>query len=193
MYSFEWMIGVALVALAGGLGLGALLGRSMGDSRKVQSLQEELEAAQQAHSSYRSDVYDQFAETARKFERMNESYSELHQQLASSAALLLGDSVGTPLLAGPRAASVIDAEVAAAASSTATVDTVEESGEIRSAMGASIDPLPEPAAESAPKSAAEPVAETITETRAESGPAAASADDANSPPTAEPAPSQLKA
>lgn len=108
MYSFEWMIGVALVALAGGLGLGTLLGQSLSSTRKVRTLQQELEAAQTELSDYRADVYDQFAETARKFERLNETYNDLHQQLATSASKLLGDTAGTPLLVGPIAERVIE-------------------------------------------------------------------------------------
>lgn len=150
MYSFEWMIGVALVALAGGLGLGALLGQSMASSRKVKSLQEELEAAREAHSDYRAEVYDQFSETARKFERLNESYRDLHQQLATSAVALLGDTAGQPLLRGPDASDqIIDADVtgipevsAAAASENAQATEAEDAA-------AAADPLHSPESPSA--------------------------------------------
>ncbi|MEM1433429.1 MAG: DUF1043 family protein [Pseudomonadota bacterium] len=167
MYSFEWMIGVALVALAGGLGLGALLGQSMASTRKVKSLQEELEAARDAHNDYRSEVYDQFSETARKFERLNESYRDLHQQLATSAVTLLGDTAGRPLLRGPDASDqVIDADVTSIpeVTSAPAPDASEASDDAESApAGAAASPETPSANETElaatqPTSAAEPAA-----------------------------------
>ncbi|MFK7913865.1 MAG: DUF1043 family protein, partial [Pseudomonadales bacterium] len=61
----------------------------------------ELKASQEAMKDYRAEVYDQFAETARKFDTLNNSYNDLHRHLASSANVLLGDGVSTPLLRGP--------------------------------------------------------------------------------------------
>ena len=176
MYSFEWMIGVALVALAGGLGLGALLGQSMASSRKVKSLQEELEAAREAHSDYRAEVYDQFSETARKFERLNESYRDLHQQLASSAVALLGDAAVQPLLKGPDASDqIIDADVTGipeAASATA--------GDVSDDTGDDVD-----STESNPAHSPETPSANETELAA-TRPATAEAPEADPVPEAEP-------
>lgn len=101
MYESEWVAGIGIAGLLVGLLLGILLGRSSFPGRRAKDLEAELETAQAALKDYRAEVYDQFAETARKFESLNTSYNDLHRHLASSASTLLGDGAGTPLLRGP--------------------------------------------------------------------------------------------
>jgi hypothetical protein len=45
-------------------------------------------------------VVSQFSETARKFQTLNDSYTDLHEQLARSSQVLCGDLTG-PLLQAP--------------------------------------------------------------------------------------------
>ncbi|MEM1231463.1 MAG: DUF1043 family protein [Pseudomonadota bacterium] len=101
MYESEWVAGIGIAALLVGLLVGIVLGRSSFTGRRAKDLEAELESAQNALTEYRAEVYDQFAETARKFETLNSSYNDLHRHLANSASTLLGDGAGTPLLRGP--------------------------------------------------------------------------------------------
>lgn len=136
MYNSEWVAGVAIAALLLGLLLGVVLGRSSFSGRKTRDLEEELEASRKALEDYRSEVYDQFAETARKFETLNTSYNDLHRHLASSASTLLGDGGGAPLLKGPTesplpesSGETIDGDAAPVDDETAAADQSESDAE----------------------------------------------------------------
>lgn len=160
-YELEWLIGVGIGALIIGLLIGLVLGQTLFRSKKTRDVEQELETAQEALKDYRAEVYDQFAETARKFDTLNDSYNDLHRHLASSANTLLGDGMSAPLLRGP-------AEPAAAAATSAaeTVDPIEGHATVsESAATAATDnpAAPGDAAADAP-AAPDPVAANSTAT-----------------------------
>lgn len=101
MYGVEWLIGLALLGLAAGLGGGYLLGNRTGSrAGRIRRLESDLESSRQELADYRREVVSQFSETARKFQTLNDSYTDLHRQLARSSSILCGDVTG-PLLAAP--------------------------------------------------------------------------------------------
>ena len=93
-----------LLAVAGGF----FIARVTGSGRKVKDLQAQLEAKQAELNDYRREVFEQFGETARKFKTLNDSYVDLHQQLAKSASLLCGDLAADSLLEAPLMMSIVD-------------------------------------------------------------------------------------
>ncbi len=103
-----------LLAVAGGF----FIARLTGSGRKVKELQMQLEAKQAELDDYRREVFEQFGETAKKFKTLNDSYVDLHAQLAKSAALLCGDLAADTLLEAPLMASIVDAT----ADETITID-----------------------------------------------------------------------
>ena len=101
MYGAEWLIGLGLLGLVTGLGGGYLLATRVGaGAGRLRELEAELERARRELTDYRQEVVAQFSETARKFQTLNDSYTDLHQQLARSSSILCGDVTG-PLLAAP--------------------------------------------------------------------------------------------
>jgi uncharacterized membrane-anchored protein YhcB (DUF1043 family) len=104
-YSLAWLVVVGVVgAVLGGM-LGHLVARVRSRSaERIRELEAELESARGENSEYRHEVIDQFAATARKFKSLDESYNDLHRQLAESASILCGEAAG-PLLEAPRAQS----------------------------------------------------------------------------------------
>ena len=84
-----------LLVLAVGIAIGIYL--PVGKAAHSKELAAQLEASQEELADYRREVYDQFASTAEKFKRLDESYHDLHKQLATSAVSLIGDR-GVPLL-----------------------------------------------------------------------------------------------
>ncbi|MCZ6708735.1 MAG: DUF1043 family protein, partial [Gammaproteobacteria bacterium] len=89
-------------------------------------LEAELESARDENTEYRREVFDQFAETARKFRNLDESYQDLHRQLAESASVLCGEAAG-PLLEAPvaqKSLAMAEADEAAEAEDTADVAEV---------------------------------------------------------------------
>jgi uncharacterized membrane-anchored protein YhcB (DUF1043 family) len=136
VYGVEWLIGLGLLALAAGLGGGYLLaGRIGSGAGRVRELEAELASARQELGAYRQEVVAQFSETARKFQSLNDSYTDLHQQLAKSSSILCKDVSG-PLLAAPAGhQDLIPAEVRKADTS----DGREADGE---AMRAEREPQP---------------------------------------------------
>ncbi len=99
MLSNEWLIAIAVgLFVVGGL-VGYLLRTfAFGGSRKEADLIAALEESEKALSDYKQEVLERFSDTADKFRRLNESYTDLHQQLAESAVALCGDEVTAPLL-----------------------------------------------------------------------------------------------
>ncbi len=99
MLTNEWLIAIGVgLFLAGGL-VGFLIRMfAFGGSRKEADLARALEDAEKQLADYRQEVLERFSDTAEKFRRLNESYTDLHQQLAESAVALCGDEVTTPLL-----------------------------------------------------------------------------------------------
>ncbi|MGI9326655.1 MAG: ZapG family protein [Pseudomonadales bacterium] len=174
MYELQWLIGVGVGALLLGALIGLALGRTLIRSRKTKDLEESLATAETALRDYRAEVYDQFAETARKFETLNDSYHELHRHLASSANVLLGDGISTPLLRGPVEAESADPTAAASAD-------VEPVAEPVATEAATAEPMPqasaadptEPVARAEPVAAADDLAEDAPKVPADSKEASA--------------------
>ncbi len=100
MYGAEWLIGLGVLGLAIGLGCGYLLAARHGSAGRARQLEAQLTAARQELDDYRNEVVAQFSETARKFQTLNDSYTDLHEQLAKSSSVLCGDLTG-PLLEAP--------------------------------------------------------------------------------------------
>ncbi len=92
-------VGIAIVALVAGV----FIGRTTGRARKASDLADELEKTKEEFETYRGEVVQQFADTAGKFRRLNETYGDLHKQLATSAAVLCADRADDILLALPDA------------------------------------------------------------------------------------------
>ena len=102
MLSIEWLILIGVgVFVAGGLAGYLLRSFAFGGSRKEADLARALEESEEALAAYKQEVMERFSDTADKFRRLNETYSDLHQQLAESAVALCGDEVTTPLLERP--------------------------------------------------------------------------------------------
>ena len=101
MYSLAWLVVVGVIGVVLGGWLGHLVARVRSKSaQRIQDLEAELEIARDENTEYRREVFDQFAETARKFRHLDESYQDLHRQLAESASVLCGEAAG-PLLEAP--------------------------------------------------------------------------------------------
>lgn len=100
MYGAEWLIGLGVLGLAVGLGCGYFLAARRGSAGRARQLEAQLTAARQELDDYRNEVVAQFSETARKFQTLNDSYTDLHEQLARSSSVLCGDLTG-PLLQAP--------------------------------------------------------------------------------------------
>ena len=103
LVSIFLLVFVGLLAVAGGF----FIARVTGSGRKVKDLQAQLEAKQAELDDYRREVFEQFGETARKFKTLNDSYVDLHQQLAKSASLLCGDLAADSLLEAPLMMSIV--------------------------------------------------------------------------------------
>ena len=106
-----WMI-VVLAGMGGLLvgGVGMWLVAVRGGGRaKLAEMTQARDDAQAALETYRAQVVDEFGETATRFRALNQSYADLHAQLAKSASLLCGEAAG-PLLEAPEAATVPDAD-----------------------------------------------------------------------------------
>lgn len=102
MYGAEWLIGLGVLGLLAGVGAGYLLATRTGPGgSRARELEAQLAAARQELDDYRQQVVAEFSETARKFQTLNDSYTDLHQQLARSSQVLCGDITG-PLLEAPQ-------------------------------------------------------------------------------------------
>ena len=98
---WTWLMMTGIGAFVVGCGVGYLIRQfAFGGSAKEADLARELEQAQEALSTYKQDVRDQYEETADRFRNLNRSYAELHEHLAKSAVSLLGENA-QPLLAAP--------------------------------------------------------------------------------------------
>lgn len=96
--AIEWVVGIAVLSLLVGFGVAWFFNRYKGGQQsRVVELEQALEASREELSSYRRDVYGQFSDTADKFRALDQSYHDLHRQLAQSAVALCGDAA-TPLL-----------------------------------------------------------------------------------------------
>ena len=124
MYGLGWLIVSALLGVAGGFGIGFAVARSRSSraAGRTRELENELASARSELDSYRQQVVAQFSETARKFQSLNDAYTDLHQQLAKSSSILCGDVAG-PLLQAPQGhQDLIPAEIRAAPDADAGAD-----------------------------------------------------------------------
>lgn len=85
---------IALLTLAIGIVLGALLWRKLGPhSHQNRELEAKLKEAEQRLSSYQTEVAEHFLETSRRVNELTRSYKEVHEYLASSAMKLTTPSL----------------------------------------------------------------------------------------------------
>ena len=105
----EMVVVVALIALAAGVALGYFRGKGQDQSERIQTLETALERARTELADYRQDVYQQFSQTAEKFRALDDSYHDLHRQLAESSQILCGDDA-LPLLPDSRSAPLLDVQ-----------------------------------------------------------------------------------
>ncbi|MCZ6616947.1 MAG: DUF1043 family protein [Gammaproteobacteria bacterium] len=93
-----------LLLVPGGLlaaAVGFFIARASGTGRKTRELQSQLQAKQAELDENLASVIVQFGETAQKFKTLNDSYVDLHRQLARSASVLCGDLAADTLLEAP--------------------------------------------------------------------------------------------
>ncbi len=124
----ETVMGIALLTLLAGAGVGYFLGKGRGTSTRVKELEAALATSQTELADYRREVYGQFAQTAEKFRALDDSYNDLHRQLAASSVALCGDDA-TPLLAGPGQSLLADTQeekTVDSAADDARMDSKEE-------------------------------------------------------------------
>jgi uncharacterized membrane-anchored protein YhcB (DUF1043 family) len=103
VYGLGWLIVWTLMGAAGGLAIGLALARRQSNQTADQArqLETELATSRRELDTYRHEVVAQFSDTARKFQSLNDAYTDLHQQLAKSSSILCGD-IGGPLLQAPQ-------------------------------------------------------------------------------------------
>lgn len=82
-----------------GVVLGAILQRSFaGDSGKNKRLEQKLSETQDAYTKYQAEVSAHFMDTARKVQNLNNSYRDVHEQLARGASRLCSDDEANDFL-----------------------------------------------------------------------------------------------
>lgn len=135
-----WIIVVGLLAAAGGF----LTARATGAGRKANELQTQLDASRNELESkqieldkYRNEVFEQFGATAQKFKTLNDSYHDLHRQLAKSASVLCGEVEANALLEAPPS-EAIAYDRQAAAGGDESMGGGEVAGEAEVAGGAEV-------------------------------------------------------
>lgn len=96
--SIQILAGLGLFAL--GVVLGALFQRTFkGSSSKTKRLEQKLTEVQDSYTKYQTEVSAHFMETARKVQTLNNSYRDVHQQLAKGAQRLCNDDEAEDFLA----------------------------------------------------------------------------------------------
>ena len=94
----ELFAGFGLFVL--GIVVGAVFQRSFaGDSGKSKRLEQKLAETQDAYTKYQAEVSAHFMDTARKVQNLNNSYREVHEQLARGASKLCSDDEANDFLA----------------------------------------------------------------------------------------------
>jgi uncharacterized membrane-anchored protein YhcB (DUF1043 family) len=92
VYSLNIVLMSGGVLLLVGLGLGALLGRSMSaQGQKNRELENRLDLALRDKEAYEDEVHEHFSNTAGLLNSLTESYREVHNHLAMGAATLCQD------------------------------------------------------------------------------------------------------
>ena len=89
MYSLNFVLIGGAVLLLAGLGLGALLGRSMSpQAQKTRELEGQLDRALQEKKAYEDEVVEHFSDTAGLLNKLTESYRDVHNHMAMGASTL---------------------------------------------------------------------------------------------------------
>lgn len=167
MYTLEITIAIGVGAALVGLIIGWLIARVAYRGKRASTLAEELEASRKEHEAYKQEVYEQFGETARKFKNLNDSYADLHKQLATSASLLCADMDPSTLLPAPNSgdaleaqSEIVEAEKNGAEAGEPTQDTAEPT----------VDPEQTSTTTDQPSTADTTEADAVTDTPAASQP-----------------------
>jgi uncharacterized protein len=108
MLAFEhfWVNRIMDIQIIAGVGLfvfgvvlGAVLQRSFaGGSGKNKRLEQKLAETQEAYTKYQAEVSTHFMDTARKVQNLNNSYRDVHEQLARGASRLCSDDEANDFL-----------------------------------------------------------------------------------------------
>lgn len=144
MYTQEMLIGIGIACVLGGIILGLVAGRFLLRSKHAATLERELGEAQAAMKEYKNEVFQQFGDTARKFDKLNESYADLHQQLATSASVLCADMPDMPLLASstvPALQANENTNTTTADEHPATTETPNDQDSVQDAAADTVVPL----------------------------------------------------
>ncbi len=88
--TIQILSGIGLFFL--GVLIGAVFHRSFqGEASKNKRLEQKLAELQDTHTKYQAEVSAHFMETAKKVQTLNNSYREVHAQLAKGASRLCSD------------------------------------------------------------------------------------------------------
>lgn len=156
-------LGAALIFAVGGAA-GYLAARQSGN-QYTRRLQEELEQARTALSTYRNQVDSHFQKTSELFSRMTEDYRQVYQHLAQGAQTLCGEKPELSSLNLP--ASNILPE---AGQESAQTITLPDSGASEAASPGATDEEPSPRHAAADSTREAAVAANDADTEAESLP-----------------------
>lgn len=96
--TIQLLAGLGLFLL--GLLMGSLLARGgKKEAEKSKRLAEKLSETEDAYRRYQADVSSHFLDTARKVQNLNNSYREVHEQLAKSANTLCSEEEAKDFIA----------------------------------------------------------------------------------------------
>lgn len=113
MFEVESLILTALISLAVGIAIGAIMRRSGRSVKHTKNLELHLEAAKEELSNYQQDVTKHFMDTAQKVGELTQNYRDLNQHLADGAMHLASAEVTRDLIAAgkgkPEAESAVNA------------------------------------------------------------------------------------
>lgn len=94
----EWLIGVALIGFAFGVGAGFLLAWLIGGRNpQLKKMEAELAATKAALEGYRGQVHTHFARTSDLFQEVTERYRDLYDHLAEGNRDLCENMQPAPL------------------------------------------------------------------------------------------------
>lgn len=97
-----WVLAIGLAILAIGVIVGIVIGYfGLGDRRRSQELQNELDTLQQEFDLYKDKVSRHFLQTSELVQKMTSSYREVYEHLASGSEELCSTPVDNPQLDFP--------------------------------------------------------------------------------------------
>jgi uncharacterized membrane-anchored protein YhcB (DUF1043 family) len=104
VFSLYTLITVAVIALAAGCTLGALLSRMLSpQEQKARTLETQLQEAEEQLTGYQQEVTEHFAETAKLVNTLTQSYRDVHEHLANDALKLANVDISRQLLSNASA------------------------------------------------------------------------------------------